>query len=359
MNKPGLRAAGRAFWIGLALSLALHALFLARGSFPMAWLQSPPLEARLEAVEFQAVPPPAPQPPPSAPKPAAQLRARPVPAPPPPEAPPPEAASEVAAVPALPLPETPQPEADTAPAAAELPQPAAEAAPPGARPHSALTAAAENIRQLPARIEIVFELKGLLSGRQTHVWQHDGERYTLQADSEATGLTGLFVRGRLVQTSRGRLGPLGLMPEQYEIRRPNGKKETLGFDYDSNLIESRRSDAKRGTRSLQLPLLTGAQDPLSSIYQLAMAAQAGKDGLIVAAASKRIKGYPFRMLGAETLHTPLGEMKTLHVARAGESEKGGMQLWLAPELHALPIKVSYVDEDGSEWVLEAVSVKTR
>lgn len=344
-----LRTAGRAFWIGLAISLGLHAFFIGKGQFPRPELAAtPPLEARLEPEEFDAVTPAAPE--------AVNVPA-------PPSAEPPQAAAAAAPEPlSAPLPERPAaPPVDAvpvAPAAQSAPQlSTAEPPPPSAQPHALLTQAAERIRSLPAHVEIVYELKGMLSGRQTHTWERSGQRYTLEAVAEATGLAGLLMGGQLVQQSSGRIGALGLMPDTYAIERPTGKNESLRFDYQANVIESSRTDARRGTRTRELPLLTGAQDPLSAIYQLAMAAQGGKDGLIVAAGSKNVKGYPYRMLGAETLRTPLGEMKTLHVARAGDSSD--THLWLAPDRHALPVRISYVDEDGTQWVLEAVSIKTQ
>lgn len=351
MNPPterrgvmSLRTVGRAFWIGLAISLALHVLFLAEGTFPRAWMDSAPeLEARLEPLELESLPQPQPEGTDKAAAAPAGHEAPPQPAlqpvpPPAAETPPPEAA-------AIPPAETPQP-----PPAAET-----EPAAPSAQPHAILAQAAQRIRSLPAHVEIVYELKGVLSGRQTHVWEQSGQRYSLEAVAQATGLTSLFVSARITQRSSGRIGQLGLMPEHYEIERGPGRKESLEFDYAGNAIESIRTDSRRGTRTLSMPLLTGAQDPLSSIYQLAMAAQSSNDGLIVAAGSKRVKGYPYRMLGTETLRTPLGEMKTLHVARAGEPSD--THLWLAPEKYSLPVRVSYTDEDGTQWVLEAVSIK--
>jgi hypothetical protein len=217
--------------------------------------------------------------------------------------------------------------------------------------------ATHNLNTLPSRIEIVFKLDGMLSGRQTHRWQHDGKHYQLETEAEVTGLAGLFLRGKLTQTSNGKIGSSGLMPEHYSMQRLSGKRETLDFDYESNLIAATRTDAKRGTRSLELPLLTGAQDPLSAIYQLAMTARDDREGLIVAAGAKRIKGYPYRVLGTERLDTPLGILDALRVTRAGEAT-GGMQLWLSPKHYHLPIKIIYTDDDGTEWVLEASRIKT-
>lgn len=353
MSPPGKRRAimnprtvGRAFWIGLAASLALHAFFLVKGKFPQAMLDAPAtLEARIEPESFDAVLPAEPE-----------IVSEPD-VPPAPEPAPQQAAAPPAPLPDLPLPPLAEatPAAPAPPTQMAPPLPKAESPPPSAQPHALLTQAADRIRNLPADVVIVYELKGMLSGRQTHTWHRAGQRYTLGTVAEATGLAGLLMGGQLIQKSSGRIGTLGLMPERYEIQRPTGKNEILKFDYEANLIESSRTDAKHGTRTRELPLLTGAQDPLSAIYQLAMAAQDGKDGLIVAAGSKKVKGYPYRMLGTETLRTPLGELGTLHVARAGDSSD--THLWLAPDYHALPVKVSFVDEDGTQWVLEAVSIK--
>lgn len=344
---------GRGFWIGILASLALHGLLFSTGRFQMPrWGDAPALDARIEPVEFSAIPLPEPEAPST---PATPARVRPEPSPEPSSSP--EPAPDIP-VPPLMAPVETEASVPSKPEPV-LPLPEAKPPPASSQPYALLAGAAERIRNLPAHIEIVYELNGMLSGRQTHVWQLAGQRYTLKSEGEVTGLAGLFVRGKMIQKSHGRIGSLGLMPEQYEMQRLSGKKETLQFDYAANTIESTRTDSRRNTRTLELPLLTGAQDPLSSIYQLAMVAQGGRDGLIVTVGSKRVKGYPYRMLGTETLRTPLGEMETLHVVRAGDSEKSGTHLWLAPEQHSLPVKVRYVDDEGTEWVLVATSIKTR
>lgn len=341
-----LRTLGRGFWIGIIASLALHGLLLSTGQLHIPrWSDAPVLDARIEPVEFSAVALPEPE----AVNETVAAQARPQPDTSPSVPQPGIPVLQTPSVANDPAPALPQPPADPPP-----PQPAAETPPPSGEPYAMLTQAAQHIRGLPARIEIVYELNGVLSGRQTHVWQLAGQRYTLESEGEVTGLAGLFVRGKMIQKSQGRIGSLGLMPEQYEMQRLSGKKENLRFDYDANLIES-----TYGKRTLELPLLTGAQDPLSSIYQLAMAARGDRDGFIVAASAKRVRGYPYRTLGTETLRTALGEMKALHVARAGDSDKKAIHLWLAPDRYFLPVKVSYVDEDGTEWVLEAASIKTQ
>lgn len=341
-----LRTLGRGFWLGIIASLALHALLLSTGHFQMPQWEDEDvvLEARLEPAEFKAV---------ALPEPEVAPEAAPAPPPPAPTVvqPPPAAAPVVIPVP-VPVPATAEP------APQPQPQPPAPQTPPiPDPPQAAPTQTARSLKSLPRQIEIVFELNGMLSGRQTHRWQRDGQRYTLETEGEVTGLAGLFVRGKLTQTSQGHIGNAGLMPEHYMMQRLSGKKETLRFDYDANIIEASRVDPNRGKKTIELPLMTGAQDPLSSIYQLAMAAQDDGEGLIVAAGAKRIKGYPYRVLGTTSLETALGNLKTLHVTRSGDTS-GNVQLWLSPEHHYLPVKVTFTDDEGTEWVLEATRIRT-
>jgi hypothetical protein len=353
-----LRTLGRGFWIGLVGSIGLHAALLSTGTFTVPELTGPRMiEARLET-RLETRKPDAD----STPLPKLSTR---VPKPPPSR----PAETDLAAEPLAPedpadqstvtdtIDESPPPPTSENEAAAAPPLPDVEPPSPGSRPHAMLSHAASTLKELPGHVEIVYQLKGMVSGRQTQIWRRDDQRYTIESSSEATGLAAIFLSGRILQKSSGHIGPLGLVPERYDMQRPNGKKEILLFRHGDNVIEASRIDPKKGTRTTELPLLTGAQDPLSSIFQLAMVAREDGEGVIVAAGAKRIKGYPYLTLGVENIQTPLGKLQTLHVTRAGDSDKGAVHLWLAIEHRHLPVRITYTDDDGAEWVLEAVSLK--
>lgn len=353
-----LRTLGRGFWIGLVGSIGLHAALLSTGTFTVPKLTGPRIiEARLETIAPDTDSP-------SIPELVAKTTRPPTPSRPP--------ATDPVAEPAPPEEQTSQSEGGESIAEAprhtasenEAQAPAAapplseiEPPPPGSRPHAMLSHAASTLKELPRHIEIVYQLKGMVSGRQTQIWRREDQRYTIESSSEATGLAAIFLSGQIIQKSSGHIGPLGLVPERYDMQRLNGKKEILLFRHGDNVIEASRIDSKKGKRTTELPLLTGAQDPLSSIFQLAMVAREDGEGVIVAAGAKRVKGYPYRTLGAETIQTSLGQLQTLHVTRAGDSDKGAVHLWLSIEQRHLPVKITYTDDDGTEWVLEAVSLK--
>lgn len=348
-----LRTLGRGFWLGLAASIGLHAALLSTGTFTFPKPAEPRIiEARLEVPETQPVLP-APDVPVKAAEPSAsQATAKPLatkPVPPAAAANPPDLAKTATASSVPPATEN---EAAVAPPLPDVAPP-----PPDSRPHAVLSQAANSLRELPRQVEITYQLKGMVSGRQTQTWRREGPRYAIESSAEATGLAAMFLSGRIVQKSSGHIGPLGLLPERYEMQRFAGKSETLLFKYDDNVIEASRIDSRKGSRTTELPLLTGAQDPLSSIFQLAMVARENSDGVIVAAGAKRVKGYPYRTLGTEAIQTPLGTLQALHVTRAGDAGKDTVHLWLAIEHRHLPVRITYTDDDGTDWALEAVSIK--
>lgn len=353
-----LRTLGRGFWIGLVGSIGLHVALLSTGTFTVPKLTGPRIiEARLETrkpeVDSPSIPKVAVRAPklPTPPKPpAADFAAEPV-------TPEQQVSQSTVAEAAVITPPPPASENEAQAPAAVPPLPEIEPPPPGSRPHAVLSHAASNLKELPKHVEIAYQLKGMVSGRQTQIWRREDQRYTIESNSEATGLAAIFLSGRIIQKSSGHIGPLGLVPERYDMQRFNGKKEILLFRHGDNVIEASRIDSKKGKRTTELPLLTGAQDPLSSIFQLAMVAPENGEGVIVAAGAKRVKGYPYRTLGTEIIQTPLGQLQTLHVTRAGDSSKGAVHLWLSIEQRHLPVKITYTDEDGAAWVLEAVSLK--
>ena len=178
-------------WVGLAASVLLHAVVLSGAGWTLPRLQaaaeSPAIEARLMPPPPVALPHP-----PRARPPAAPPRPRPLPPPP--------------AEPAMP---------DEVAVAAANPEPAPPAAPPeadAASPSAADTVEAPPpLNALPRRIDLEYRISfGPASGRQNLVWINEGEGYTPPAWPPPPGSPASSIRGRFVQTSRGRITPRGL-----------------------------------------------------------------------------------------------------------------------------------------------------
>lgn len=316
--------ARRVFWWGLAASVLLH-LGLLSGAWilPPAWSPEPepaPLIARLVATPPppQAVVKPAPRPRPV--KPAA-----PVPAPPPspaiepaePEAP---APSDIPAE-ASPEPPLAAPSEPALPLVPEVDTPAPPTAPP--------------LNPLPKRITLEYSARyGMAAGSQTLLWVNEGDRYTITSVVSAQGLASLIFSGQLVQTSRGRIVATGLQPEEFWDQRGR-KRSQSRFDYATQTI---LTESSKGPRTAPLP--AGLQDVQSLLFQLALTAPPAAESDNAVFNGKKVRSYRYRVVGEESLDTPLGVLRTLHMRRVTESGAERFEIWLAIDRYYLPVKLS-------------------
>jgi len=332
----------RAWWLALAGSLLLHAaLFDGLRWTQLQWQApsgSPPIEARLMPMQPVEAPrrPVKPPPPPSRPKPA-----------PPAETPAEIVAAEVAEEAAAP--EAPADAAAAMPAAASAELPAIEPEP--ARPAES-EAASPPLNVLPPRLDLRFQVRyGLARGEQTLLWVNEGEGYTLTSVASATGLAGVFYSGRFVQTSRGRITPRGLMPEEFWDQRGD-KRSSARFDSANDTLTL--TPAKGAPRHFTYQ--GEVQDVLSLFFQLALTAPPADGQLAYTVFNgKKLRNYAYDVRGEEILETALGALRTLHLARRADGD-GRFEIWLAIDRHYLPVRVLRSDDRGSEVELRLQSI---
>lgn len=328
------RRSAWALWVGLAVSLLLHAFVLGGRGWRLPQLQVAPESSVVEARLMQA--PVAP--PPQAKPPTPRSRPQPVRLPKPRAEPAtPEA---VAATP-------PAPEPSPLAAQPEDPSPPPEAANPSV---ADTEPPLPPLNPLPRRIDIEYRVSfGPASGRQNLVWIDEGERYTVTSVTAATGLTGLIYSGRFVQTSRGRITPRGLEPEEFWDQRGD-KHSSARFDQgELTLTPSRGSP-----RHFAYP--DGVQDALSLLFQLALTAPLPEGPIAYTVFNgKKLREYVYEVRGEETLDTALGALRTLHLARRMDSD-GRFEVWLAIDRHYLPVRVLRVDDSGFEGELAISSI---
>lgn len=325
---------------GLALvgSLLLHACLFAGLTRELPqWnspLAAPPIEARLMALPkpLAAPPPVAPTPPP----PRQAVR----PTPRRPVAQVPEPAAAPAAQPAIePTVASPVPEAAAAESAAHpepAPTPAAPAQPP--------------LNPLPPRLDLRYRLSyGVASGEQTLVWVNEGEHYTLTSVATASGFAGIFYRGQFVQTSRGRITPSGLQPEEFWDQR--GSKHSHATFAQGQLVLMPDQGAAR-----HFSYQGEVQDVLSLFFQFALTAPPSGGQLTYSVFNgKKLRTYRYDAQGEVLLDTRLGALRTLRLTRAGSGD-GQFEIWLAIDRHYLPVRVRRSDEAGSEMELSILSI---
>lgn len=331
------------FVAALLLSSLFHLAWLGQAG---RWWALPaaevpfPIEARIDHVTPTAAPasPPArvkrgspPRPPVSARVPAAPEPVAPPPAPAP--SPPEPAAPEPA--PIQPVEPAPTPPSQSSTEPAPPPVPTARALPP----------------RLHLRYAVQSGADGFTLGLASYTWQVRDGRYSLVSVAEASGITALFVSGKIVQTSEGRVTPAGLQPDQFWIAKGSRRQAPAQFDWTQ-----RRLILPGG--AVALP--DAAQDLMSFPFHLAMTVEDGASAWRLPVTNgKRLKEYDFRLMGRESLPLAGTPVDTLHV-QGSHPEEGSLDVWLAPARHWLPVRIRTLDQKGKAMVLslEAVSEGT-
>ena len=194
----------------------------------------------------------------------------------------------------------------------------------------------------PERITLTYELKrNSLVVDVSETLEHDGRTYLITSEGKGRGILALF--GILKRTSRGRITPQGLRPDEFRDERPGGWTVSAKFDWDARSV----TQAKNG-KSETLKMPATAQDPLSLAYSFAFVPPKGKEYDVTRADGRGLTPFRFAVVGSEKLVTPAGEMQTLHIAKVPDGpEDKATDIWFAAERDFLPVRVLVVEKDGT------------
>ncbi|MHB8848315.1 MAG: DUF3108 domain-containing protein [Burkholderiales bacterium] len=196
-------------------------------------------------------------------------------------------------------------------------------------------------KKLPDKFEIQYKvvkgIDGFPLGRATYLWVAQDGQYTLTSITKGSGLFALFQPGKLVQISHGKINAAGLAPEDFWIQRGRStpdKTTSAHFDYIN-----RNVTITKDNRAFSVPMEDNAQDLLSAIFQLAVRAPFPGTMLLHVTSGKSLKPYHARIVGEETIDTPMGQLRTLHLVRPAEEDEDAMDLWLAEDYNNIPVKI--------------------
>jgi len=235
-------------------------------------------------------------------------------------------------------------------AAAEEPQPTQ----PQVEAHPAPVAAERPVRrQLPSSLSLSYAIQtsadGFTAGRAEYRWQSRNGRYSLLSTTQAVGVVALFMSGRIVQVSAGRLDETGLRPDQFWIRRNENRQESARFDW-----AGARLHLGEGRGEFDLP--PQAQDLLSFAFHLALTADPDEREFdLWVTNGRRFKDYRFRNLGPARVEVAGHKRDTLHL-RGSRPGEGQLDVWLDLDLGGLPLKIATVDNKERTFVLLAESL---
>lgn len=234
----------------------------------------------------------------------------------------------------VPVPPEPRPPAAVAPGAAPAqPKPAAARPAPAAPAAPAAAAPVAPLPRLPAPATWRYEVRALqrglpVSGRAELAWRHDSVAYEATFRIEAPPLP------LRVQRSSGAVDAEGLHPARFSERLRTEAATHFQRDQGRIVFSSNRPDA---------PLLTGAQDRLSVLLQLAgvVAADPGRftPGTTVpvqTAGTREADTWLLVAEGTDALDLPGGAVQALKFTRAPRGDYDPrLELWFGPADYGL------------------------
>ncbi|RYF80752.1 MAG: DUF3108 domain-containing protein, partial [Comamonadaceae bacterium] len=203
--------------------------------------------------------------------------------------------------------------------------------------------------RLPMRVPPSVRLDFAVTGQQGTqpmsgvfgelVWLQDGATYNARL-----ALRVLF-RTIRTQTSVGRLSPAGIEPSRFSDARRS--EVATHFVRESGQIVFSSS-------TTPAPLLPGAQDRLSVILQLSALLAGdpqryppGSSFSVQTAGPRDAEMWQFSIDGDETLETPAGTYQTRKLTRLPRKDYDQkIELWLAPELGWLPVRIRQTQANG-------------
>jgi hypothetical protein len=159
----------------------------------------------------------------------------------------------------------------------------------------------------------------------------------ITGEAEAVGfIASMFLEGRILQETRGKVTAKGLRPSRFTEQRPGARLEGLEFDWYAHKVTFERGDEKRTTE-----LKDNTLDWLSMIFQLAHQPPKGDSFGVAVFTQRRLYQFTLKVLGEEEIDIPIGKVRTLHMRHANDAEKEYVDVWLGIDHHFVPVKMRY------------------
>lgn len=198
---------------------------------------------------------------------------------------------------------------------------------------------------LPARFRLVFDAQAsrgplTLDGENELVFDSDGSRYTLRSSTRSV----LF---SAEQTSSGELAgdaPKALLvPHQYAEKTQRRAARTTSIDWAAGTVSFSANEAAPAKPR------PGMQDRLSMLLQAGqqLRRQQGKGAVeLLVAGVRHLSTYRLELRGSDPLDLPAGRFDAWRLERPLDAEHDGIEIWIAPALCWLPVRLRYTDDRG-------------
>jgi hypothetical protein len=205
----------------------------------------------------------------------------------------------------------------------------------------ALAAAAEAPRRIGVDYEVTRNGTAMIEVAET--LEHDGRNYRIRSEWRGKGVYALMRRGAATRSSAGIVEAWGLRPVEFRDQRGDGPAAVARFDWTKQVLVREREGRGEST-----PLPERAQDRLSFAYGFAFAPPAAKEIRAVLADAGGVTRVRYSVEGPEVLRTAAGIFDALRLVKQREAgDDRGTEIWLAPEVHYLPLRILVIEKDGT------------
>jgi outer membrane biosynthesis protein TonB len=198
--------------------------------------------------------------------------------------------------------------------------------------------------QPPASAQLSYSVEGQSKGLNYSAsgsldWRNDGQVYSARMEIS------VFLLGSRVQTSQGAVVASGLEPERFADK--SRSERAAHFDRKDKRI-------RFSNNAPDAELLPGAQDRLSVFMQLAGLLNArpeayptGKIMALPVAGVSDSEVWRFQVQGLASLDLPAGSLIARHLVREPlEARDTRVEIWLAPSLGHLPVRIRLTQDSG-------------
>lgn len=172
-------------------------------------------------------------------------------------------------------------------------------------------------------------------GRSVQRWQHDGNLYNLNSQSEMLDANGALHRRSA--SSHGLVSAYGLLPVEFT---GDSGQETLFFD-------RQRQTASSGDSGQTMAVAGDTQDELSLLYHLGQALLHGRALNSSSASAQGLTHQRFEALGSEDANLG-GALRRVAHLRARDAAMATREVWISMDPQHLPLRILRRDELGRE-----------
>jgi len=182
-------------------------------------------------------------------------------------------------------------------------------------------------------------------GKGVRSLSYAGNQYRFSSTLEPSGIARLFI-GRITEEAHGKVLEYRLRPQRYQFNRSDRPDKKRDFLLDWNSMQVKNSSGS------DYPFSDDVIDTLSLQAQLMTDLNADADSLSYSAVSRRgLSPYSFEVKPMDTIELNGETYETFHLVRS-ESTGERFEIWCAPSLNNLPVRVKHTDDDGKSFRLD-------